>query len=656
MAESSGEEVAAARVSLPRVAVPRVALALVAPLVCGVVAWGFSLDRLRHVPLGVREVPGVLPDLWWLSLTALLAGAVVVSCSSKARVWLLAAYVIALALVLYGTIPTITDVPQYAWTYKHVGVVRLIELRGAVDPSVDIYNRWPGFFSAAAALSQVVGLTDPVSYAAWSELLFALVDALLVAALAWSMFRDTRITGLATVLFTVGNWVGQGYFSPQATVFPLALATLLLTMRYFAGGRVGTRTIRLVELVVRRRQSSAEQLPPGAADSPAGGARARRTAGGAAILALDAAIVASHQLTPYVLLIQLGGLAIVGVLRPRWILGAMAVITIAYLLPNLGFINRNYGLFTSLDPFANAQAQATTARPVLEPWIDKHAGQLLALLFLAGAAVASVLIARRGLAQRALPLIVFAAAPVALLFGQGYGGEASLRTFMFSAPSAAILISWAIVERAGRRARPFVGLGVSALVAGLFVPAYFAQTWVNVIPRGEVVASEYFYAHAPDGAALVTAGPDFPTRVGARYAVMRSASLSDASPSLLIDGHLAGRMLGRRTVPTVVSLMRGYSPDSYLAFSTTESRLAAVDSLAPRGALASLRRAVRDSGMFELWYAAPDVRIYRLLAAEDPATIALEAHDRAEDAAPNNTLEDRKQVVFGAMQPFSPDN
>jgi hypothetical protein len=584
----------------------RALLTSLLPLVLGLGCWGVAVAALRPVMARASDVPGVLPLAWWLSLALLLGGAVRAVSAHEQRGWVVALYVAALTVVLYGTAAAVLPEPEYTWSYKHIGVVRLIELRGHLTPGLDIYNRWPGFFAAAAIFSTLTGVNDPVSYAAWSEPLFALLDALMVGALAWSMVRDRRVAGLAALIFTLGNWIGQNYFSPQAAAFPLALGLLLVVSRHFMAGSVAPRLCSVIEWAVRRPQLS---YPPR-------GARRVFSVRGAPIgvvLLLDCAIVVTHQLTPYFVLLQLAAVALAGPLRPRWILVASAAITIGYLVPNLGFVNEHFGLFSSLDPFANAHAAASAGHPSNEPWINQHAGQLLALLFAAAAAIAAAALARRGLGLRVTPLVALAVAPVLLLFGQDYGGEASLRTFLFSAPWDAMLIAWWVVELAvGPRSLAAGALVVCAVVVALFVPAFFGQTSVNSVSPGEVAASQYFYAHAPAGSVLVTGAPNFPLRSGARYALM-PGSQNDAAPSLLSDADLRYRPLGARDIPAVISLLRSYGRRSFLVFSNGQQRYASAYGLAPPGSLARLEHAVADAPQFALWHADPGARIYTLL-------------------------------------------
>jgi hypothetical protein len=171
-------------------------------------------------------------------------------------------------------------------------------------------------------------------------------------------------------------------------------------------------------------------------------------------------------------------------------------------------------------------------------------------------------------------------------------------------------MAWAILGGPGSRARPIVALGLSTLVVALFVPAFFGQTWLNVMPADEVAASNYFYDHAPAGSVIVFASSNFPSRVGPRYAVM-APSLTD--PDLFNDPAFLHKPLGAQDIGAVISLVESYSSNGFVAFSTTGERYAQVDALTPPGALASLERAIAASPLFELWHRTPNTRIYRML-------------------------------------------
>ena len=285
----------------------RKAAALV-PLLAGVALWACSLPLIHTRGLGSYGLPPALPWTWYAALLLLICGAAAVCWTARPSPALIGVYVLALVIILYATVPAITPVPHYPWVYKHVGVTRSIILHGGVNASGDIYNRWPGFFAAAAAFSSWAHL-DPLAFAAWAEPFFAALDAFILAAIAFAIAEDWRVAGYAALMFTLGDWIGQNYFAPQAMAFTLTLAFTLVLVRTLARGHGSALVSRALERTLRRPQPPV----PLATTLPWG-----QTASVAMVLAIDAVIVATHQLTPYILLLQVGALALLGIARPRW--------------------------------------------------------------------------------------------------------------------------------------------------------------------------------------------------------------------------------------------------------------------------------------------------------------------------------------------------
>ena len=226
-------------------------LALAAPLLTGLVAWLVALPSIHASAFGESGLVGQAPIVFFIGLAVTIGGAAFLASRPDPNGWLLAAYLVAVLLFLYGTIPSIASAPQYAWTYKHIGVTRLIGLTGTVHPSVDIYNRWPGFFTLAAAFSSVSGV-DSVSYAGWAEFLFAALQALAVGALVYRLTGRRQVAGLCTLLWLVTNWIGQTYFSPQALAFVLDMAVMLILVPDFrAAGWLADRLTAVLEGALR---------------------------------------------------------------------------------------------------------------------------------------------------------------------------------------------------------------------------------------------------------------------------------------------------------------------------------------------------------------------------------------------------------------------
>jgi hypothetical protein len=566
-------------------------------------AWSISLATIHTGNLGRYGLPPALPALWYAALGALVCGGVAVNWAMRPAGVLIACYVLAVVVVLYATVPAITAVPHYAWVYKHIGVTRSIAAQhGVAFASGDIYHRWPGFFAAAAMLSQVAGI-GPLAFAAWAEPLLALIDAVLVAAVARAITRDVRVVGYAALIFTLGNWIGQDYFAPQAAAYALALALLLVAIRSFATGALPGRLTRTLEWLVRRRAPASPLAMP---------LPWATWVGVAVVLGLDAVIVATHQLTPYVLVAQLGALTLIGVARPRWLVVGMGLLTIGYLLANLGYVAHNYGIFTSLNPASNIKHGNST--PAHVDFLDANAGGLLSLVLIALMLASALRLARRQDGATALTLLALAIAPFGILFAQNYGGEGSLRVFLFSSPWRDILIALGVTTIARPRLRFAAALCTGLLLAYLFIPAFYGAEELNIIPQGEVRASEYFYAHAPAGSVLIPASEDFPTRVGARYTLMRPQSdvpaLIGPEPETRAFEH---RPLGAEQIPAAVAAIERYSRSGFIVFASTGYEYATVHGLAPPGALLGLERAVASSERFRLWYTTTDARIYELV-------------------------------------------
>ena len=181
--------------------------------------------------LGDYGLPPALPITWYLSLALAVVGAVTAITMRRTSGLIMVGYVVVVAVILFGTVPVLSAQPHYAWVYKHIGVVRYLEAHGKANANVDIYNRWPGFFALGAVFSQLGGSPNPETYAGWAELVFLVLDAVLVMAAVKAVTREMRIAAGAGLFFVVTNWVGQTYYSPQAFAFVLGLALIVILLR-----------------------------------------------------------------------------------------------------------------------------------------------------------------------------------------------------------------------------------------------------------------------------------------------------------------------------------------------------------------------------------------------------------------------------------------
>jgi hypothetical protein len=317
-------------------------------LVVALGVWAVTVARSDSGQVGDYGLTAGLgvPFVAGLAMTCLAFG---IELFGRVRVGVLIAGVGSVALQVFGTAPLLLTEPEYAWTYKHLGVVELIQQHGRVLDPADIYQQWPGFFASVAQLSTVSGVA-PIRFATWSSLFFAVLDAVLLAAAARALTTDRRVVFLAVFLFECCLWVDQNYFSPQAFAYALSLGFFAILLHWCRGEPTNRRPWwigRLQGMLVR-------QAPP-AVDVRGGAARLRVIG----LVGVFAAITVAHQLTPYLLLFGVGMLTVLGLIRPYWLIVLLAVVAGGYFLPRLSGVSSQYHLFDGFDLFKNASGNAS---------------------------------------------------------------------------------------------------------------------------------------------------------------------------------------------------------------------------------------------------------------------------------------------------------
>ena len=535
-----------------------------APLAAALLVWGLSLPQIDLYSLGDYGLPPDLPLGWYVAFAVCVSGALVHACAGRTRwAW---AYLFGVVAVLFLTLPLLAQQPHYSWVYKHIGVVRYIGEFHRVEADIDIYHRWPGFFALNAVFGSAGGMPNPVSFAAWSEFFFTTLNLLIVANVVRVVTGSRQIPVVAGLLFLSFNWVGQTYFSPQAMTYFFHLSILWLVVTQLGRddlGPLGRAVVRLGSLIARRPQDMT--LPAGHRWMP-------QWAAITAVFLLHAAIVASHQLTPYLLVLEVGALTLLGLVRRRLLVVGLLVVAVAYLAPHLDFVQSHFGLFDSVDPVRNVQRSTNyNFSPQSGKIFNERASQALVILMLLGAAVSALVLARRGLGARALLLLVLALSPISVIVGQDYGGEAPLRVVLFASPWCAALVAWAFMT-AAMTSRRTIMLGVTVMVtSALFIPAYFGQEELHSVPLDEVRASEFLHTFGTSPAVVVQAATGFPRRYGARYPELRGINGEDYDPSLLQLNSFRHRALGDGDVGRVVDIIEDYAPRGYVVFNNPAS-------------------------------------------------------------------------------------
>jgi hypothetical protein len=591
-------------VSRPPHGVPPAVRLLPALLIVAALAlWTWSLRIVDVTAVGEF---GLTAALGWPFVTAvvLVCAALAVELFAGSRTLVLGAAVLALLLLTRATAPLLLDAPQYAWTFKHFGVVELIERAGRVTDPHDIYQQWPAFFTAAAQLSGLAGVA-PAAYANWAPLLFGGLDALLVAAMARTLTADRRVVLLAVFVFTAGAWPESNYFSPQAFAYALMLGFYVVVLLWLrAAPHVPATSGR--GLWSRLRAALLRGVPP----LPGGRSAPPRTAVVAATVVF-VALTAAHQLSPYLVLAPLAILAMLRLVRPRLLVVLLATIAAGYALPRLGGVVSDYSIFTGLNPFANGAGNAT--RGWATPGQAFSALTVRGTCFaLWGAALFAALVNRRWLGRVVLPLTLMFA-PFALMLVTSYGGEIVYRVYLFALPTCALLaaVLWLGLARRPRRAT-LVSTAVLAALCLASLQAVHGQFALDRVPTSAVAAAEDFYARAEPGSAVLLAAPDFPARLTADYGVFNVGE--GREPALVDEPDFQDVRFGPESVPAVTAWARSFAgAQHYLVVSEPMIRQVHYFGTLPDGSLEGLVAALRTSPEWTVFADDGETTVFRLV-------------------------------------------
>jgi hypothetical protein len=497
--------------------------ALVAIGLTGVAGLLLFLLPLRGVSLRAMNGLGLISVLPVASLAGL--GLIVVAFAAmlarrRPAPVVMGAMLVALIFCLDGVTAIVEPLPRFATSYQVAGFVNYVAHTGHVAPGLAAYFSWPGFFGLVAFVAGAAGVHSLLPLMTWWPVG---IDILLLAPFML-ITRNLRITWqarwFAALLFCLGNWVGQDYFSPQSFNYLLYLVFVAILLTWFSGTRTDQGGQRRAAGELSARPVSTTQ----------------RAVLLTLVIAIFAVSTISHQLTPFLMLAACGGLAIVRRCTPRGLVVLLGVIligwvsyaTVAYWSGHLGTIFGDVGrLGGTLSSSVGSRIVGTHVHQLA---VESRLG-LAAVM--AGLAVLG-LIRRwhRRIADRAL--LVLLVAPVTIVGLQSYGGEISMRVYMFALPAAAVLaaclffpgprgtevsevskvdeVSEAaeVAQRAGRpeRTRPSMwSLVLAAIVAislsGLFVVARYGNEAFEQIQPGELTAMSYIYAHDHGGTSVL---------------------------------------------------------------------------------------------------------------------------------------------------------
>ena len=371
-----------------------------------VAVWALSSRSVDPRTVTDIGLIGKLPVLSLLSYVAITASLFSLFRRHRLPMHLVWLHLVAFTVMLFGLNPLMDTVPRLNVVWRHVGVAEHIAQTKALDPRIDAYFNWPGFFPFLSSLSSLMGLDSPLALAPYAPIAFNLAYLLPVDLMLRTATHDRRIRSFALLLFLLGNWVGQDYLSPQALGYFLSLVLLAVLMQFFRKAGDDPRGNRVILI-------------------------------GATVL-LFASIVPMHQLTPIAVLVCVTTLVLFRQCRLRTlplIMGLVVLIWLAFGASTYfrGNLKELLGGIGDLGKMANDNVGSRLGGSSGHKMVTRTrmlvTGSMWMLAF-----VGIWLRARSGKRDTAGLVLTFS--PL-LMFGLlSYGGEMIMRVQLFSLPFA----------------------------------------------------------------------------------------------------------------------------------------------------------------------------------------------------------------------------
>ncbi|MEV5892174.1 hypothetical protein [Nonomuraea fuscirosea] len=462
-----------------------------------------------------------LPTSAFIAILIMLVSFFVTVSQSTDRKFLLLFQIAAITFALHGAGALVAEEPRFPTAYIHAGFVEFIGRTGETAINIDARMGWPGFFALFAFVTKAAGISDMTTILQWTPLLSNLLYLLPFVLILRQVVATTRARWFAALLFVLVQWIGQDYFSPQGFTFALYLAFVAILLRWF--GRVEPRTKPIPPKGLRKWLGKLDAMTPGELANT-GTFRADKLLMLMMLVALFVASVASHQITPFMMLGVLTAFLIFRRTTLTWalpfFLGLMVLAWISYM--TVGFwasqIDTIFGglgnILANLRSNTGDRIEGTD--PAHAMVLQARLGILAVILGCAAAGLFRRL--RRGVFDRSA--LILLCVPVLALGLQSYGGEIGLRIYMFALPGACLLAAYAFfpnlpadsadvreetvpLRKRNVRFNPEltkkISLVLAACFAIMFAMAFFLARYGNEkferVTTGEVAALHYVYDH-----------------------------------------------------------------------------------------------------------------------------------------------------------------
>jgi hypothetical protein len=586
--------------------------ALVAAPLAALLLWLRALQGADPNQISDLGLITALPPAALAALALLIASFGLAVALPRLRLGVIGLHIAILVFCLFGAAMLVEGQPRTATAWKLVGIMDQVMDYGAVDPSRDAFQNWPGFFILVAFVTSVAGLESPLQMAGWAHVFFNLLYLGPLVLLFRAATQDRRLICLGLWFFYLCNWIGQDYLAPQAFGFFYYILAAGLMLTFFRG-RAGLSKLRWLPFLPARTAAAVRHwfAPEYEMSLPE---QKKQQAGVMAMLILFMAVITpSHQLTPVALLTATISLVLFGRIYPRGLpvvfgvllLTWLSYMTVPYLSGHLdNFIEPLLDLRSNLTQNLSARVRGSAEHVFIVRF--RIISSLLIWLFAFLGALR-----RQRLGFRDVSFVLLAGTPFSLLAVQTYGGELLLRTFLLSLPFIAFFLAALFCPRPSEGlARP-TALSL-ATMSGLLCLTFFLTRYGNermdYFAEGEVEAMQYVYSTSEPGAHIIAGTGTLPWRYEG-YNVYAYSTIESAVKDNDIEA-LARQMASEEF------------PESYLVL--TRSQKASVELFIgwEAGTWERFEQSVTEAPEFQLVFANADAKVFVLspqTAAEDAA-------------------------------------
>ena len=422
----------------------------------GFILWALAVAQAHFFQMGAYGLVTILRWPYFVSLVVLCVALVAEIFRGRSSEVRLTVLMLVLVLILFGTASAVEPVASITESWIHTGFISYVLDHGHVLHGYDARFSWPGGFVLAAMLTTFVGHANSLVFIRWFPLVIEalyLAPVMVIGAHA-GVSRRTKWLGVA--FFYATDWIYQDYFSPQALDFFFYLVVIASVMALWSPSRRSYVTGQGLIATKFAQVRNAVKLKRITGDQTVAQYQTALIFPLMAMLALIIlAIVMSHQLTPYALILALLAclatsrlgrpelLAIAVIFSVGWLsLGASDfwIGHLSVIFGGVGQLTNNIG-----SGIGSRVVGSTSHLFIVSTRIDFTAVVIL---------MAGIGALRRATDSRALEFL--AGAPFVILALQGYGGEGLLRVVLFGLPFTALLAASAIVPTRTGEVRPWI--------------------------------------------------------------------------------------------------------------------------------------------------------------------------------------------------------